>query len=63
MTQQEARNLAMGVRDTLPMGLRQRLKAIHVMPRVHNGHLTVRVFMVNQSVEDPPEFIFTPEEL
>ena len=63
MTRHEAHELASGVRDHLPMFMRQRLKAIHIMPRLHNGHLTIRVFMINQSAEDQPEFIFMSEEL
>ena len=63
MTQDEARELAGYVRDGLPMRMRQRLKAVHIAPRIHNGHLTIRVFMVPLAAEDPEPFIFGAEEL
>lgn len=63
MTTQEARELAAAVRDRLPMAMRQRVKAIHVIPRLHQGMLTIRVFAVNRTAEDPEPFIFGAEEL
>ena len=63
MTDRDARRLAIWVRDGLPKPLRQALKAIHVAPRLHNGHLTIRVFMVSQAAEDPEPFIFGANEL
>lgn len=39
------------------------VKSIHVMPKLHNGHLTIRVFMIPVAAEDPDPFIFTREEL
>jgi hypothetical protein len=63
MTQPEAHLLACKVRDGLPMPLRQRLKAIDVCPRLHQGMLTIRVYAVAQTAEDPPPFVFTAEEL
>lgn len=63
MHKEEARALAQAVRDTLPHRMRTRLKAIHVAPRLHSGHLTLRVFMTTVTADDPPEYIFACEEL
>ena len=63
MTQDEARELAGSVRDGLPMRMRQRLKAVHVAERLHNGHLTLRVFMVPLAAEDPEVWIFADNEI
>lgn len=45
------------------MAIRQRLKAIDVCPRLHQGMLTIRVYAVAQTAEDPPPFVFKSEEL
>ena len=63
MTKHEAQELAGKVRDGLPMRLRQQLKAVWVHPHLHNGHLTVRVFMVPVTAEDPEPFVFVANEL
>jgi len=63
MTRNEALDLAGKVRDGLPYGIRQRLKAIHVSPHLHQGHTTIRVFTVNQTADDPEPYIFTVDEL
>ena len=63
MTPREGKRLAVWVRDGLPYRMKQRLKAIHVMPKLHDGHLTVRVFMVPQTAEDPEAMIFSADEL
>lgn len=63
MTRQEAQSIAQGVRDHLPMGARQRLKAIDVCPKLHSGMLTIRVYMTNQTAEEPEAFIFKAEEI
>ena len=63
LTERSARRLAIWVRDGLTPTMRQNLKAIHIAPRLHNGHLTIRVFMVPQIAEDPEPFIFGAENL
>ncbi len=63
MTRQEAQGIAQGVRDHLPMNMRQRLKSIDVCPKLHSGMLTIRVYMVNQTAEEPEAFIFKSEEI
>jgi stage III sporulation protein SpoIIIAA len=63
MTRDEAQQIAAGVRDHLSMGVRQRLKAIDVCPKLHQGMLTIRVYAHNQTAEDPPPFVFLAEEL
>ncbi len=63
MTRQEAQEIAQGVRDKLPMGMRQRLKAVDVVPKLHSGMLTIRVYMTNQTAEEPDAFIFKAEEI
>lgn len=59
----EAHQLAQKVRDGLPWRMRQSLKSIHVMPKLHSGHLTIRVFLVPQIAEDPEPWIFSADEL
>lgn len=63
MTPEEGKTLAARVRDGLPWGVRQRLKAIHVMPHLHGGHLTIRVFCTPLTADDPEPFIYAAEEL
>jgi len=59
----DARTLARAIRDGLPEDMRGRLKAIHVMPKLHEGHMTVRIFMIPFTAEDPDPFIFADKEL
>lgn len=63
MTRGEAHELAHMVRAGLPSNMRANLKSIWVMPHLHNGHLTIRVFMTAQTAEDPEPFVFLAEEL
>ena len=39
------------------------VKAVHVGPRLHGGHCTIRVHCVPQSAEEPEAYVFTPEDL
>ena len=59
----EAKCLAWGVINNLPIRMRQQFKAIHVVPRLNSGMLTIRVHMIPQSAEEPESFIFTLEDL
>ncbi len=63
VTKDEARTLAKKVRDGLPLSYQQRLKAIHIAPRIHAGMTTIRVFTINQTMDDPAPYIFAVEEL
>lgn len=63
MLKEQAHEIARGVRDCLPMQMRQRLKAIDVCPKLHNGMLTIRVYMVNVTADEPAAFTFLPEEI
>jgi hypothetical protein len=54
-----AKAVAAAIKAALP----NHVKAVHVMPKLHQGHLTIRVFMLPQIAEDPEPFIFTSEEL
>ena len=63
MTKAEARELAGKVRDGLPVAMRQRLKAVHVAPKLHQGMLTIRVYAISQTAEEPEAFIFAAQEL
>jgi hypothetical protein len=63
MTREEGLRLAAAVRDALPMAMRQQLKAIHVSPKLHNGHLSLRVFMVPVTAADPEPFVFAAHEI
>lgn len=63
MTKEEAQQLAQAVRNGLPWRMRQKLKAIHIMPKLHEGHLTFRVFCHPSIAEDPDPYIFAAEEI
>ena len=63
MTKGEAWELACKVRDALSPETQQRLKAVHIVPRLHQGMLTLRIFTVNRTAPDPDPFIFTADEL
>ena len=63
MTSREAHYIAQGLRDHLPTEMRQRLKSIDVCPKLHGGMLTIRVYMVNKTAEEPEAFIFPSEEI
>lgn len=63
MTRDEAHYLAQGIRDHLPMSKRQRLKSIDVCPKLHDGMLTIRVYMTNKTAEEPEAHIFKAEEI
>lgn len=63
LSEGEAKVLAWGVINALPVRMRQQFKAVHIVPRLHSGMMTVRVFCVNQTAEDPEPFIFTLEDL
>ena len=63
MTHWEAGSLALKVRQALPGDMERRLKAIHVIPRLHQGMLTIRVYCVPRTAEDPEPFVFNREEL
>ena len=63
LTRDEAVKLARGIRDALPESYRQRLKAIHVAPRLHAGMTTIRVFTVNVTADDPAPYIFSVDDL
>lgn len=63
VTRDEGLRLARLVQIGLTAGMRGRLKSIHVMPHLHSGHLTVRVFMHPKTAEDPEAMIFARAEL
>ena len=63
MTREEGHDLACAVRSGLPGRMMIRLKSIHVAPKLHSGHLTIRIFMVPQTAEDPEPFVFAADEL
>ena len=63
MTRDEAKTLALNVQDALPESYRQRLKAIHIVPRLHAGMTTIRVFTVNVTADDPAPYIFSVDDL
>jgi len=63
MTRQEAKVLAEQIASHLPESLRKRLKSIDILPRLHNGMLTIRVYCISQSADEPESFIFLSEEI
>lgn len=63
MTEAEAKDLARGVRDSLPWSYRQRLKAIHITPRLHAAMTTIRIFTVSVTAQDPEPFVFAADDL
>ena len=63
MNDTDGRTLALAVRNALPWSMLKQLKAIHVSPHLHNGHLTIRVFMIPVTAADPEPFVFSVEDL
>lgn len=63
MTRDEALVFARGVRDALPWSYRQRLKAIHIAPRLHQAMTTVRIFTTTVTADDAEPHVFGADEL
>ena len=63
MTRAEGQELAHMVRAGLPSAMMAKLKSIWIMPHLHNGHLTIRIFMYPQIAEDPEPFVFASDEI
>lgn len=63
MTRHEAQRIAGNVRDALSMEQRARLKAIDVVPKLHDGMLTIRVYMTTKTADEPTAHIFKAEEI
>ena len=63
MTPREAQRIAHILFHALSIDQMRRVKAIHVVPRLHDAMLTIRVFMVNKSGEDNEPYVFNREEL
>lgn len=63
LSREEGRQLAGAMRDGLPMRMRQRLKAVHVVARLHEGMTTVRIFTVPETAADPETYIYTSDEI
>jgi hypothetical protein len=45
------------------MEQRARLKAIDVVPKLHDGMLTIRVYMTTKTADEPTAHIFKAEEI
>lgn len=63
MTREQAQVIAEAVVDALPPGDADRLKALDVCPKLHQGMLTIRVYFTNKTAEDPEPYIFKAEEI
>jgi hypothetical protein len=63
MNQEEAKVVARAIKDALPADMRDRLKAIDVITRLHDGMCTVRLYMYNKVAEDPKPYNFAAKEL
>lgn len=63
LSREEGRELAGRVRDGLPMRMRQRLRAIHVIARINEGITTVRIFTTPVSADDPEAYVFLSDEI
>jgi hypothetical protein len=61
VTRNDAFFIAQGVVDQLGDDAR-RLKAVHVIRKITDGVITIRVFLTSVAPDDPEPFIFTPEE-
>lgn len=62
MTRDEGRALATACFYGLHAEMFKRVKSIHIMNHLHEGHLTIRVFMKSKTAEDPEAMIFLPGE-
>ena len=62
-TKSYARDIATVIREALTDDQRRRLKSIHIHTRIHDGMMTIRVFMKNSTADDPEPYIFHAEDL
>lgn len=63
MNRVEATRVAAAVKAAIPDGMRSRLKAIDVVPKLHSGMCTIRLYMYNQVAEEPEAFNFASKEI
>jgi len=63
MTRSEAQNVAAAAVAQLSPEARLRFKAVDVIPRLHQGMLTIRLYFFNHTAPDPEPYIFTAEEI
>jgi len=63
MTAFEARAIASALKHVLLPSVGKRMKAIHVIPRLHEGVLTIRVFSVPHTAEEPASYMYNAEEI
>ena len=63
MTREDAWTLAHFITLAMPEEDVARLKAMDVIPRLHKGMLTIRVYFKNSTAPDPEPYIFTAEEI
>jgi len=63
MNRDQAELIARVVKMALASEARHRLKSIDVCPKLHEGMLTIRVYMVNKTAEEPEAHIFKAEEI
>jgi len=62
-TREQAREVAKAIVAKLTADDRRRFKAIDVLPRLHAGMLTIRLYFVNQQAGEPESFLFPREEI
>lgn len=63
MNRVEATRLAQAIKANLPDSMRERLKNIDIIPKLHDGMCTIRLYMFNKVAEEPEAFIFPSKEI
>ena len=63
MNRVEATRLAQAIKGNLPADMRKRLKNIDIIPKLHEGMCTIRLYMYSKAAEEPEAFIFPSKEI
>jgi len=63
MTKTEAERIARAIKHELPTDQQMRLKAIHIVTRLHDAMTTIRLYFINRAADEPDPFVFNADEL
>jgi len=63
MNRDQARRIGKAILAAMPHDMAWRVKAMDVAPKLHQGMMTIRIYMKNVSAPEPEVYIFKEEEL
>jgi hypothetical protein len=63
VTREQAKQVAQAILNELTLDQRRRFKAVDILPRLHSGMLTIRLYFINKAAEEPESYQFPREEL